>query len=139
MIFISNEARSCERVVLDFMRYFDARQHDKMLPLFAEDGVWLRADGEVRGRESLRELLLRRNPQISVVHVITNLCTDIDDAGESAEVSSYVTVYRCDDQLVDGLPAPLDRPRLVGRYTDRLRKTGDHWQIVEKNVLVLFN
>lgn len=130
---------ACERVVLDFMAHFDAGDHDAMLPLFAEDGVWSRVDGDVLGRDGLKTVLEKRSPQIRVAHVMSNFRTKVDIVQKTAEVTSYVTVYRHDDQQSHESPAPLNGPRLVGRYIDVLHQLDGSWRIISKRVEVLFS
>lgn len=136
---IPRATEACERVVLDFMTRFDAGDHDAMLPLFAEDGVWSRVDGDVLGRGALKALLEKRSPQTRVAHVMSNFRTKFDSAQKTAEVTCYVTVYRHDDHQGHESPAPLNGPRLVGRYIDVLHQLDGAWQIVSKRVEVLFS
>ena len=105
--------------------------------LFASDGIWKRADGEVRGVAQLRTFMASRPQGIVIRHVLSNLRTTLLD-DERAVVDSYVTVYRYDFSDVPSLPAPLVGPDLVGRYRDELVCEADVWKLKVREVMVDF-
>ncbi|QBQ98724.1 nuclear transport factor 2 family protein [Paraburkholderia pallida] len=129
--------RACEEAVLAFVRAFDDGRPDAMLLHFAPDGVWERADGTVAGHDGIVQMMQRRSQAMRVRHVITNMIATLHGADE-ASVKSYVTVYRHDEAVPDGKPAPLRGPALVGEYTDELRRIDGRWRIGRKQVQAWF-
>ncbi len=120
--------QACERVVTDFSAHFDAGESEAMERLFAADGVWRRADGDITGRAQLRDFMNRRRAGIFVRHVLSNLRTTLIDKTH-AVVDSYVTVYRFDFEGQPVLPALLDGPDLIARYHDRLVIESGAWKL----------
>jgi hypothetical protein len=131
------EELACERVVVRFSAHFDAGEVAAMLKLFARDGVWKRADGDIHGVEQRRAFMERRPPGIFARHVLSNFRTAIVDA-DHAVVDCYIVVYRYDfaDQPV--LPAPLESPDLMGTYHTTLVRESGAWKIASHAATIEF-
>jgi 3-phenylpropionate/cinnamic acid dioxygenase small subunit len=124
-------------VVTRFMAHFDAYEPEGMLPLFANDGIWERADGTLEGREALGRFMATRSPGTLVRHVISNFRSTRLDA-ERVRVRAYVTLYRHDFSGERDLPAPLNGPSGIGEYSDELVFTAHGWLIQKKSSVLLF-
>jgi hypothetical protein len=129
--------RACEDVVLSFSACFDSGDTDRLLSLFAPDGVWKRDDREINGASELRAFMDARSSSVFVRHALTNLRTTIINQ-DNAIVESYVAVYR---HVFDGpvtLPAPLEGPEVFARYRDQLVRLPGGWKIQERKTTVEF-
>lgn len=129
---------ACQASLMAFMACFDADDFEGMSRYFAADGVWVRADGTIRGLPSLQAWAAQRQPgQIFVRHILSNLRFEML-ADERVRIHSYVTVYRHDGRPGDSRPASMSGPALVGRYTDDLVLDQGLWKIQHKSVQVDF-
>lgn len=125
---------ACQASLMTFMAHFDADEFEAMQQWFAPDGVWVRADGTLRGLIELRAWCAARKPgHLFVRHLISNLRFEALPDGR-VRIHSYVTVYRHDGQPGDARPAPMNGPALVGRYTDDLVLHEGRWKIHHKSV-----
>ena len=129
--------RRCEHAVVEFTAAFDLGDFDRMVQLFAEDGVWKRQDGDVVGMSQLQQLMRSRPAGLLVRHALTNMQTTFLSSVD-AVVESYVTVYRHDFPAEPRRPAPLNGPNLVGRYRDQLSLREHGWKLVGREVVVDF-
>jgi len=128
-----DDAFRCQDVVVRFTTHFDLGEHEQMLALFAPEGVWHRREGEIHGRNALREFLLARGDRWVTRHLLTNVHTVHLD-GTCARVHSYVTAYRTERKVGQQIHA-LDKPLLVGRYHDELVRMGDAWLIASRAMI----
>ncbi|AJC22887.1 nuclear transport factor 2 family protein [Pandoraea pulmonicola] len=133
----SNIALQCQWVVIDFTAAFDDGNHEEMVRNMAPDGIWKRADGEIRGHDALRTFMARRPAGLLVRHVLSNLRTRLVSP-EDAIVESYVTAYRHESPQRLDAPAPLPGPHVVGRYRDELRLVDGEWKLACRQVYVDF-
>lgn len=122
----------CTSVATRFMARFDANDGAGMAELFTQDGEWARADGVVKGRAALLELMAQRSSSVLLLHVLTNFVVDVLSP-DRALVRSIVTVYRHEFSRERTLPAPLDGPHAIGRYVDELVLTDRGWKITRKS------
>ena len=131
--------QQCERAVIGFTVAFDLGDLDRMVQLFAADGVWHRRDGAISGVDQLRQFMQVRSPTLLVRHVLSNLSTTLL-SDSHAVVDSYVTVYRHDGAQGSAAPrpAPLHSPNLVGRFRDEVRRTEHGWQLSSRAVTIDF-
>ena len=119
--------RACQRLMLEYCECVDTRQFDRLVELFAADGVLNRTDtGEIRGRPNIKAFfdVLTTDP---LIHAATNLLVTVTGA-ESAEGVSYVTVYRSYRNNAAGLPK-LEVPYVVAKYVDKFIIEDGEWKI----------
>lgn len=119
--------RHCKRLMLEYCECVDTRQFEKLVTLFASDGVLARPDtGEIRGREAIKAFfdVLTTDP---LVHAASNLLVTVTGP-ETAEATSYVTVYRSYRENAAGLPK-LEAPYAVAKYVDRFVVENGEWKI----------
>ena len=120
-----------QRVITDYAAALDARDYDKYLGVFTEDGIWQNGDTVRNGRGEIREMLsgLFGEPDpdfvnLSSFHQSTNFEIDVD--GDTAHAKSrFIFVMRGDG----GSPTPA----LSGQYEDDLVRTEVGWKIAHRN------
>lgn len=118
---------ACKRLMLEYCECVDTRQFERLVDLFAADGVLNRTDtGEIRGRAAIKAFfdVLTTDP---LIHAASNLLVTVTGP-ESAEASSYVTVYRSYRQNATGLPK-LEVPYVVAKYVDKFVVENGEWKI----------
>lgn len=118
---------ACKRLMLEYCECVDTRQFERLVELFAQDGVLNRTDtGEIRGRAAIKAFfdVLTTDP---LVHAASNLLVTVTGP-ESAEATSYVTVYRSYRENAAGLPK-LEAPYVVAKYVDKFVVENGEWKI----------
>ncbi|HKX78087.1 MAG TPA: nuclear transport factor 2 family protein [Novosphingobium sp.] len=119
--------RACERLMLDYCECVDTRQFERLVALFAKEGILNRSDtGEMKGRAVIGEFFdkLTTDP---LIHVASNSLITVTGP-ETAEATSYVTVYRSYRENAAGLPK-LEAPYVVARYVDKFVVEDGEWKI----------
>ena len=133
--------RACERLVLDCARFHDAREFDKVAALFSEGGVFYRPltpDVAMRGRVAILADLQKKPPDVSTMHVCTNITVEVHSATQ-AQGLAYFTVYVRQGLTTLGLPTPFDGTVHVGVYEDRFVETRDGWRIDERRGTIRYS
>lgn len=124
--------RQCARLVLRSLRAFDERDWPGYAELFAEDGVFIRAnapDEPLVGREAIRRALAERSAARLTRHLCTNLEIDVLD-GEHARGFCYLLLYAGDASQPESPGGrPADGVQRVGEYRDTFVRTGAGWRI----------
>ena len=119
--------RACQRLMLEYCECVDTRQFDRLIHLFATDGILNRTDtGEIKGRDKIKAFfdVLTTDP---LIHAATNLLVTVTGP-DTAEGVSYVTVYRSYRQNAAGLPK-LEVPYVVAKYVDKFVVEDGEWKI----------
>jgi ketosteroid isomerase-like protein len=122
-----------------YMRYNDDGAVDRVIGVFAEDGIYQVSGNVLRGHGEIREFLGRSGAftdgrplwtepgelykQPRSVHVMSNPIIEVDGDEATAE-SDFVVVNRGADGHA--------YISLVGRYRDRLRRQGDGRWLISK-------
>jgi len=117
----------CKRLMLEYCECVDTRQFERLVTLFAKDGVLSRPDtGEIKGRDAIKAFfdVLTTDP---LVHAASNLLVTVTGP-DSAEAVSYVTVYRSYRQNHAGQPK-LEAPYAIAKYVDRFVIEDGAWKI----------
>ena len=125
--------RACERLTLDYCECVDTRQFDRLVALFAKDGVLNRTDtGEIKGRDAIKAFFdkLTTDP---LVHAASNLLVTVTGP-ETAEATSYVTVYRSYRQNATGQPK-LEAPYVIAKYVDKFIVEDGAWTIAFRDTI----
>jgi hypothetical protein len=132
---------ACTRVVIDFARYADMGEYEKVADLFAQCGTFTRRGETFSGRKSIADsidalLQNRRSAPIKpwwrVRHFCSNIIIDVVDR-EHARGSAYYTIYRYQGEQVDGVP-PITGPALIGDYADKFVLTPAGWRFESREV-----
>lgn len=124
---------ACKRLMLEYCECVDTRQFERLVSLFAKDGVLNRTDtGEIRGHDAIKKFfdVLTTDP---LIHAASNLLVTVTGPA-SAEATSYVTVYRSYRENAAGLPK-LEVPYVVAKYVDRFVLEEGAWKIAYRDTI----
>ena len=124
-------------------KYLDDRRYKDFIELFVEKGKYiLEAESDEIGqrmiwletsRDELAELLEESSQHVhdlaERIHLVSMDELTFDNSREDARASSAFSVFRTDTAGVTQVYA-------VGRYDDRLERSGDVWRIRERRVKV---
>lgn len=136
---------ACERVVLDFARYADQGEYEKVGALFTDAGTFTRRGETFRGSaaisESIDAMLKNRrsapeHPWWRVRHFCSNIVIDVTSADQAAG-QSYYAIYRYQGDPIAGVP-PIVGPALIGDYTDVFVRTSAGWRFQSREVRPAF-
>jgi len=119
----------CLDVVYGFFDALDMHAHDRVLALFAEDGVWERQGRALEGRAAIGAALEQRSPQRRTFHAICNPVVSLQ-SDTQATVRFYLMAYEA--HLNQDTPQPL-APIGIRRCEDRLVHDGRAWCIARKS------
>lgn len=125
--------RACERLMLEYCECVDTRQFDRLVSLFAKEGVLNRSDtGEMKGRDVIGAFFdkLTTDP---LIHAASNNLITVTGP-ETAEATSYVTVYRSYRENATGLPK-LEAPYVVAKYVDKFIVEDGEWKIAYRDTI----
>jgi len=122
---------ACARLVLEFARFNDYRDHDSLAALFAEDCVFARPLDPAHpyyGRETVRAIFRDRAPMLTQ-HVMTNILIRVESEDRAVGLS-YVTMISS--------PNP-DRSEphegggiFFGAFDDTFVRTAEGWKFQER-------
>jgi hypothetical protein len=127
----------CTDAVMRFFGHYDRREYPQMYALMTPDGVWNRPDGAARVGPELEASMAKRSANLAVVHVVTNLVTDVT-ALDRANVHGLMTVYRDDNGKLSPGPAKLSGPGSIIAFTMGFAKLGSAWRIHTIDIAYLF-
>lgn len=127
---------SCKKLVAKFHQFVNNYQHEELLELFAEEGVWEHiVFGSLKGRSAMREYLNRKLTTPPLCIIISSVYIDVIN-GTSAKGHCYFTHFHA--PLTDQNPAPLEGPTTVGQYFDEFIKTPEGWRFLSRRPHNLF-
>ncbi|GHG63657.1 nuclear transport factor 2 family protein [Streptomyces griseocarneus] len=129
--------RSCERLIIEFVRKLDLGDPSEVAELFTTDGIWEWAAGDrsIRGRDALRAYFGSRPADRLSRRICTNILVTLTSES-TATATTYFTTYRVDGHTGGMLPA---RPPVqVGHYEDTFRKVDGRWLISNRSLFLAF-
>lgn len=104
-----------------YCELFDSGRFDEFAAQFAH-GQWHRAEpGSAAVLRWIEEWVHVYDGVPATKHVTSNLIVEVDDKGDAAAASSYMTVF----QALPDFPL---QPILAGRYRDRFVRRDGQWQ-----------
>ncbi len=121
----------CQQAVHRFFAALDASDYDAVAAGMAPDGVWYRQGKELKGPDQVRTALADRPRGRVTAHMVQNLVVELEDQN-TASVRYFSLVYRHDGDGSAPGPAPLGQPLSIASNTDRMRRDGDRWLVVER-------
>ena len=134
--------RECAHLVLRSLRAFDERDWTAYAELFAEEGVFIRANapGEpLVGRNAIRRALEGRPASRLTRHLCTNLEIDVLD-GERARGFCYLLLYAGEASQPETTGSMLaDGVQRVGEYRDTFVRTLAGWRIGRREGRLVFH
>ena len=115
--------------VLQFFRYLDDREYDRIPNLFSSDGVWHRRDVATIGPDQIRQSFVEIPPVMPTVHLVTNLQID-QVSPHQAHAVFYVLVLRSSSGVNSGSPPwPMEMPLMLTLYKTDLTSAAGEWRI----------
>jgi len=117
---------ACSRLVLEFAKFNDDLQHEKLAALFTEDCVFARPldpEHPYHGRAAVHAIFRDRKPRLTR-HVMTNIIIDAISETE-AKGSCYVTMISSAD--VENPPHE-GEGIFFGGFDDEFVKEADGWK-----------
>ncbi|MDX3520587.1 nuclear transport factor 2 family protein [Streptomyces scabiei] len=130
--------RSCERLILEFVRRLDLGEPSTVCDLFTPDGVWEWPHGQrrIEGRDALREYFGSRPVDRLSRRMCTNILVTIDSR-DTATATTYFATYRVDGHVDGTLVAPR-LPANIGHYQDTFREIDGSWLLAKRTLVLPF-
>ncbi|MFZ3555539.1 nuclear transport factor 2 family protein [Streptomyces sp. BH055] len=130
--------RSCERLILEFVRRLDLGDPGTVCELFTPDGVWeWPHDGRrIEGRKALRAYFGGRPADRLSRRMCTNILVTLDSP-DTATAITYFATYRVDGHTGDAI-VPSRPPANVGHYEDTFRTVDGHWLMASRTLVLPF-
>jgi uncharacterized protein (TIGR02246 family) len=118
-------------LLIDYGRYFDARDFAAYASLFAADGVWVGSDSDTPyvGPDAIRGMVENGFPPSvypGAFHLMTSITVELTGEDTATAWSRWTFVIRDDD----GNPVPLR----AGHYEDMLVRDGGIWKFARREV-----
>jgi hypothetical protein len=132
-----DDFREIENLIYRYTVLVDGGDWDAFCELFAEAELVAPAMGALRGAAEVRAWLqanIRRysDGTLRTSHATTNVLIEIDDHGNGAQATSYLTVFQNVPADVPGAPL---QPISCGRYHDRFAKSAGRWRFVRREIV----
>ena len=125
--------RECTRLVNLYALLTDEACWDKVVALYAEDGLMTRPtapDDPIVGHEALLAAFTSRPPRASR-HVVSNIVVTVESETE-ASGQSVILLFTGSEAEGGELPVKDAGAPLVGFYRDRFRLTDQGWRFAER-------
>lgn len=126
--------QACETVSIQYARYLDAKDWQKLPGVFAPDGVWEVLSNRMEGRDAIRDYWKARTadwaPTHGRVHQIVNQVIEVIDR-DHARGSSYAIVYFFD--TAENANRAL-APSLIALNHDEFVRTQEGWKLKSRRV-----
>jgi hypothetical protein len=127
----------CARLIKVYCNSIDAHDVERLVGLFAKDGVWQRpGNPPLEGRGAIKEFVEHHGTGAVSAHYVTNIVVDVED-DDHASSNGYALVFRGSGSADNG-PLPLSLPRLVVHYQHKFIREGGQWYIKRKETRWLF-
>ncbi len=134
--------RACTRLILRSLRVFDERNWTTYAELFAEDGVFIRANEPnqpLAGRAAIAAALAARPADRLTMHLCTNVEIEVLDS-EHAQGHCYLLLYSGDASHPESSTGrPADATQRLGEYHDRFVQTPEGWRIALRVGKLIFH
>jgi hypothetical protein len=127
----------CARLIKVYCNSIDAHNIDRLVGVFAKDGVWQRpGNPPIKGHAEIRQFAEHHGAGEVSAHYVTNIVVDVvDDDHDSS--NAYALVFRGKGSNAAG-PLPMPKPRLVVHYQHKFVRDGGQWYIKYKETRWLF-
>jgi ketosteroid isomerase-like protein len=127
----------CARLIKVYCNSMDAHDVDRLVGVFAKDGVWQRpGNPPLKGHPEIRQFAEHHGVGAVSAHYVTNIVVDVVDE-DHASSNAYALVFRGKGSAAAG-PLPMPMPRLVVHYQHRFVRDDGRWYIKYKETRWLF-
>ena len=128
---------ACARLIKVYCNSIDAHNVDRLLSVFAEDGVWQRpGNPPLTGHAAIRDFVEHHGVGEVSAHHVTNIVVDVEDE-DHASSNAYALVFK-GVGTNDAGPLPISLPSLVVHYQHKFIQKGGDWFIQYKETRWLF-
>jgi uncharacterized protein (TIGR02246 family) len=117
----------CAKLMARYCHLVDARQDQAIAELFTPDGVLLRPEERLEGRDAILRFF-QELPKVPRRHIASNIVVEAHTP-DTASGFSYVTVHRGAES---GEPS-LEAPYLVAEYHDALVQQDGAWRFASRD------
>jgi uncharacterized protein (TIGR02246 family) len=126
---------ACGDLVTRYAMVFNRGDLDAFVALFAEDAVWHRPAGTLRGRAEIRAFM-DSLPQDQVArHVNGASWAEAIDEGHARGWSQTVVYQTAGTRQT---PARLELPTMIAEYLDQYVRYGDEWRFSQRDTTWVF-
>ena len=126
---------ACERVLLRSIRTFDERDWQGFADVFAQDGVFVRANqpnDPLVGRDAILAALKSRPADRLTRHLCTNIQIDVLDS-DHAKGLCYLYLFSATATPPEkAMGGPADPAQRIGEYVDDYVRTAEGWRIARR-------
>jgi uncharacterized protein (TIGR02246 family) len=127
----------CARLIRVYCNSIDAHDVERLLGVFAKDGVWQRpGNPPLKGHAEIRSFVEHHGVGAVSAHYVTNIVVDVANDNHASS-NAYALVFRGTGSAAAG-PLPLTLPRLVVHYTHKFIREDGQWRIAYKETRWLF-
>lgn len=127
----------CARLIKVYCNSIDAHDIDRLVGVFAKDGVWQRpGNPPLNGHPEIRQFAEHHGVGAVSAHYVTNIVVDVLDE-DHASSNAYALVFRGKGSAAAG-PLPMSMPRLVVHYQHKFVRDDGRWYIKYKETRWLF-
>ena len=127
----------CARLIKVYCNSIDAHDIDRLVGVFAKDGVWQRpGNPPLKGHPEIRQFVEHHGVGAVSAHYVTNIVVDVLDE-DHASSNAYALVFRGKGSAAAG-PLPMSMPRLVVHYRHKFIRDDGRWYIEYKETRWLF-
>jgi hypothetical protein len=127
----------CARLIKVYCNSIDAHNIDRLVGVFAKDGVWQRpGNPPLKGHSEIRAFAEHHGAGAVSAHYVTNIVVDVED-DDHASSNAYALVFRGAGTIATG-PLPMSLPRLVVHYQHKFIREKGQWYIKYKETRWLF-
>ena len=134
---IAQIEQECNKLSILYANCLDTFEHDKVLELFAADGVWNHmTKGPLRGHDEIRSFLAGRNRELLLRHIASNGEVNVVSATR-ATGRSYWTAFIATPSKAGGLPT-VGAPASIGAYDDEYVCIDGRWLFATRTMHPVF-
>lgn len=125
----------CEKVLMRSIRTFDERDWEGFANVFAQDGVFFRANQPTQpltGREAILASLKSRPADRLTRHLCTNVQIEAIDK-DHAKGLCYLYLFSATATPPEkAIGGPADAVQRIGEYSDEYVRTAEGWKIARR-------
>jgi hypothetical protein len=131
---VMNLEQVCTRLVLDYVYFNDTQNYEELARLFAEDGVFIRPNGDsVSGRNAILNSYRSRPAGRLTRHICTNIRITPTSANRASGLT-YAIVYSANpnETPVQHFGLKADGRTLIGEFEDEFVRTDEGWRFASR-------
>jgi hypothetical protein len=129
----------CMQLAIAWAYHLDSRSHDRLLALFAEDGVLHSRSGvDAAGTLAIREILQSRDATRVTRHVLSAPFVEMTGPDDARAVSVFTVYDAMEEEQPIVSTLPLRAPVTVGEFHQTFRRTTAGWRIASSRSVPVF-